>query len=710
MAATVNRIKNPSFSLGKSDPRHWLWTCEGANAQFERLPAKSKSGGSGGVAIAIADRAGSASFSQIANVKPGEHYRLEATVSCDLAVGDASGGVVLSVTAAGDQPIEKRATPPMRRVDQPTAIRTYFTAPEGVHQVTLTIGVHSAQGEARVFDVRFIRILELDLDGHALAVPPPAFAVAPPRTVKSVCVCSTSAASRPMTDLLRQHFGSAQVETASPNDITRASVTTDAVIFPDDTLPRRIHSLGALRLLARDRIVIVSLPAFATVAPLDLRWRLIDQDDDPIHAKVAFANFATSGFALDDVFPYAWPGRAPDGFAQRQFKMTTAFKSFCKKHRFDTLLNSMCDNDRTSDRPIALISTYDRGALIVLDTDPAETPASTFGEPQLAVHLLLSALGQQVTGLGQFCVPYDRNGLFRGALREMQTRFSNVAVHDADLPNDEVDRQIITLGREDQSFGLPLTPKPTLILRSGLTAGDMESVYGCLLWLKQLVRMAPHECPYVEALASRFRIAWIPCAATWEPRAGFEASHQPPDCETQVDLDPDCTASVIDVASCAANRIRVVLPDGGETYARYTRWLPRLAETFAAGFGLIHQPEPGEGYSDRAGFTWRTDTPSVAIEIEPAAFRSQARTDVLSRGGRVVRIEIPGSSADFVARSIHRTHLAATMVELVIGLEYGLIAVNRRSANVRFDGFAPLAPGEALIVDDPEKLRKAKAS
>ncbi len=711
VATSINKIKNPKFSLGKSEPRHWSWSCESTKGRFERLPTAPESGPAGGVAITVSNAGGTATLSQVATVKPLEHYRVEATVSCEFSATELPGGVVLSVaTDDADGPIEAHSTPPIHGADQPSTIRTYYMAPKGVHRVNIAVGILNAQGEARVYEVRLIRIIELDLDGHALAVPPPGFAVAPPRPVKSVCVCSTSAASRPLTNLLQRYFGKTKVEIASPDEITRESVTTDAIIFPDDTLPRRIRSLGALRLLARDRIVIVSMPAFATVSPVDLKWRTIDQDDDPIHAKVAFANFATSGFALDDIFPYAWQGEAPDSFAQRQFKPTSALKAFCKKHDFEILLRSMCDQDKTSDRPISLISTYDGGALIVLDTDPAEAPASTFGEPQLAVHLLLSALGQHVTGLGQYSVPFERNGLFRGALREMEVRFLGTAVHDADVPDEEVDQQIITLGREDQSFGLPLMPKPTLILRSGLTAGDMESVYGCLLWLKQLVRMAPYQCPYVEELASRFRVAWIPCAAPWEPGAGFEASHQRPDCETQVDLDPDCTATVIDVVSRATNGIRVVVPESGEAYARHTHWLPRLAETFLAGFGLIHQPKPGQRYGNLTNMAWSKDAPSVTVETDPAAFDSEAHADVLAGGGRAVRIEIPGSSADFVARSIHRTHLAATMVELVIGLEYGLIAVNRRSKNVRFDGFAPLAPGEAIVVDDPKKLRKAKAS
>ena len=45
------------------------------------------------------------------------------------------------------------------------------------------------------------------------------------------------------------------------------------------------------------------------------------------------------------------------------------------------------------------------------------------------------------------------------------------------------------------------------------------------------------------------------------------------------------------------------------------------------------------------------------------------------------------------------TDLLASLLEQVIGLHYGLIAVNRSLAPVQMDGLPPVAPGAALIVD-----------
>ena len=91
------------------------------------------------------------------------------------------------------------------------------------------------------------------------------------------------------------------------------------------------------------------------------------------------------------------------------------------------------------------------------------------------------------------------------------------------------------------------------------------------------------------------------------------------------------------------------------------------------------------------------------VVVDAAAFENEFHQETLGRGGQVSRLEVPNSAADFSAQSIHHTDLTATLLEQVIGLQYGLIAVNRHRTAVRFDSFPPVAAGQALIVpaDDP---------
>jgi len=59
---------------------------------------------------------------------------------------------------------------------------------------------------------------------------------------------------------------------------------------------------------------------------------------------------------------------------------------------------------------------------------------------------------------------------------------------------------------------------------------------------------------------------------------------------------------------------------------------------------------------------------------------------------------MPRADGDFAAESIQRTDVIATLLEHVIGLQFGLIAVNRKCTPGKLAGFDPILPGSALVV------------
>jgi hypothetical protein len=84
--------------------------------------------------------------------------------------------------------------------------------------------------------------------------------------------------------------------------------------------------------------------------------------------------------------------------------------------------------------------------------------------------------------------------------------------------------------------------------------------------------------------------------------------------------------------------------------------------------------------------------------VEADAFSRQPYRRVLAEGGEVVRIEIPGVGSDFAAQSIFRTDLTATLLEWIVGLQYGLIVVNRTADRVRVADLPPLATGQCRAI------------
>ncbi len=71
------------------------------------------------------------------------------------------------------------------------------------------------------------------------------------------------------------------------------------------------------------------------------------------------------------------------------------------------------------------------------------------------------------------------------------------------------------------------------------------------------------------------------------------------------------------------------------------------------------------------------------------------------------RIEVPAERAAFAANSIFRTDGVAIMLETLIGLQYGLVAVNRRCDTVKLPGYGTLEPGRAVFTPDDGKLPQA---
>jgi len=697
---TLNLVKNPSFAEGKQKPLRWTCTSSNVAARFERPD-------SGGGLMIHVDAVGSAAMaSQTVVCKPEEYYRIEAVVSCDLSSDTPNAGFVLTAQPVNQygEPGEKLLTSYVKKTYEPTSSRGYLDIPEGVRRLRIEVGIVGASGTATVHRVAVLGVIEPEEASHLLALPTPSFALPAPKTAKSVTVCSATATSRPLTSVLETVMGARQVSSAEPAGFSPSSLKTDAVIFADGAAPRAIRSIQTLVSLAEERIVVISLSAFARLTGGAVRPRHVEQEDDPIFAKVVYANHATRGFALQDVFPYAAGGKKPGSFAQTHFRTGNDFNNLRRRYGLITLLDSMCNRDSTSDKPICLYRETKDGGLYVLDVDPVEASPSTSGEPTIALHFLRNILGHNQGCLGQYAAPLREEHEIRDTFNEMNTRFREFVVHSEDVPTRELTHQLITIGREDDAYGLPLRPKPVILVRSGLASGDAESVYGSFFWFKQLLRMPPFKCPYEMHLASRFRLAWLPIVSNWDRRDGWQRGNRPPAAPMDLETDDAPIATVIDVASVPVNRARVVIPTSQGAYQRYAQWLPTLFETFSAGQYYAYAPPVGETFDDRTKYAWRMMPPPVGVEVDASPFDTRFHEQVREAGGEVVRIEVPGHDADFASHSIYRTDLTASMLEWIMGLQYGLIAANRTHRKIRFNGFEPIAPGQAIVADAEDAM------
>ena len=681
----LNLVKNPRFALGKRAPRSWNWQADGQATRWMHEPLTN--GQADRVMLIESERPErSAVWSQMIRCRRDQHYRIEADVECDCGGADEAAGVVLSVQPyADDAPTGAPLRfAPVRRASRRLTLRGYFKTPADAGRVEIRIGMVKASGWARVYDVRLIANLELDAGSHVLAVPPPAYAERPPRTVRRVVVWGPAESRPSLVEILRLRFGSANVKVRPPGSADFRRLRADAVLIPGDAPLAGLRSVRQVEELARNRIVVISIEAFARLAKPQLETRTIEQRDDPMHAKVACACFITVGFALHDTFPFAGVGDEPTGFMQRQFVTTRAFGDFRKRHGFEVFLTAVTDNDRTMDKPIGLFKRTAHGAIVVCDLDALEAPPTTLAEANAPAAMLLDTLGGPRHALGQFVRPAQSERNFRQELVEFQARYGLFECLGIDRSDDSAQGVVVRLGHDGAPFGLMPPQRPAVVIRTGLRTGDEDGIYATMLWLKQLARPSPFACAYTRYLTRRYRILWLPLHRPWNDAIGLALADGALG-DTYVTFDPGKTRVVVDVTAGSQNRLRVVFGRGGAFFNRCARALPALARAIEPNRFIVYAAGPGDANRDFDRRSWRRLEMTPEVAVDESSFTEPLHRSALEAGADVVRVELPGSLTDLTADSVRRTDLAACTLEHVIGLACDTFVMNHLGRAIELD-------------------------
>lgn len=688
----INKLRNADFSAGRTSPIGWVFRAGKPAVSFARDT-------SNGIVLRSQVDSARGELSQSVSCKPGKSYRVECDIVCDLKPTPSDGGFRLGVEFFGDPDSPRRIwAAPVITANSILNVRMYAHAREHAKALKINLSLENAIGAVTILEARVIQILTPEEESHPLAMPPPWFLHKKPRACSKVRVVSSDSRGEAITEILRVALGKSAVSLSSQKDWSEDAAKFDAHIFLHSTPPRGIRRLQNLVDLARDRVVIISLPAFAAIAGSAVKLRRVEQKDDPIHARVDFSAYPTAGFALHDAFPYAWSGRTRGSFVQQHFRGTPELRSYCVQNQFEVLLSSMCDKESTSYQPIALFRATDAGALFVIDLDPLCEPCSTFGEINLAARLLLAMLGHIEVGLGQFALPPRSEETAAEFIWEAERRLDTIVVHTTNgAATRNAGRCTVAIGEEDHSYGLPMVARPILMLRSGLNEGEFESVNTAWIWLKQLLRAEPQVCPYAETLLRRFRPAWLPIAATIIHPMGSKKENA----RRAVAIESPSLkklGALVDVVAAQVDQPRIILHEKSKLRSHFEQWLPRLWNAVGPQrhftYGPTAQTEQGR-YLDYK-WHWRCHTPELAFDSN--YFHDPMSHFVLETGGETCRVEFPGGGPEQAARSIERSDLAATCIELTVGMLLGLVAVNRRYAKVNLQGHGAIEPGGAVAL------------
>jgi len=679
----LNRIRNSDFSTGQRRPRSWNWQSNG-QVRWQWVSG-SGNGQAAGMTLRCEDPRAFGGWQQRFRCKSEQYYRIEVLVTCDLQLeSDAAGGAGLCIAVTlvdrDGESGETVALPPLHRAKK-SVVRGYFQTPKGSGHLSIRIGLRGATGTAVIHDVRVIEVLDPEMKSHPLAVPPPPYAQAPPRRVRSLRIV-TDTVDRELVSILRRRFGDSCVHACAYGDFRATGVGEDAVIFTSDTLPSGCRSMSALKKLAEKRIVIINPAALASVSRGKVAVRTITQIDDPLNARVVDSNFITQAFALHDMLPFAHAPDTSTTMRQRQFRRNGDYKAFREKHQLVEWLEAMTDAERTSEKPIALYSATTGGALIVMDVEPVESVVSTMDEPVAAVQLLLSALGASDHGAGQYVDPARTQRELRYQLVDLVARFDELRWHGDRPPRDLHQPALIHMGRELHTDGLRPKRRPVILLRTGLTGADIEGLYTVMLWLKHLLRPAPFVSPYAQALNSRCALMWLPLCAATSAWGGWQPSDATP-MLPEVEFAPGTIEGVIDLTTTRQHSVNVLTPTGDSFADTLADVLPAVAKSMITGRHFYHAVETGVASGDRQACTWRMDDLRPVVSTSDHPFQTELHQRAQQAGAHLIRLELPTTGYVPSASSIWRSDWGATLLEQIVGLLLGFVAVNRRSDPVR---------------------------
>lgn len=665
-ASTANLIRNPDFAEGHLAPAHWQWEVLAGSPQWQRNTTGPQAAPAG-IEIVAESPGDAARWTQRRRCRSQTWYRIELSLHVELDAFEPDGG--FAVAAASYRGEQRLGTffefLPLTRTLPGHLWRGYYRTAAQATRLEVALIMRGARGRSRVEFVRVVELEGLHTAGHPLAVPPPPFAAPPPRRCHTVGVVSDPDVGPPeaLITLLETGLGEGQVRRYELAQVIGHAPKVDAVLVPRYWPALRRLSWSQLLALARERLVIVPLEYLAAVTQARgraaIRLRTLRQANDPLGAKVVTGSFLTHGLALEDVFPLCAYDRQAGEFWQRHLARGRTLKTLCRQRGLEVLLVNDANTDAASDHPIALFAPARGGGVLVMDLDLLFDPRQGGEDVNLASMLLYNALGWPAATLGQFVRP-DEDYPREAVLHDFAKRFRPVrAVRRGP-------------GRLPQILvGDPARTRTRVLIRTPEHPRHYDIQFGVLYFLKQLTRPERFACRYAPRLLERSSIVWE--ASDTPGLAALPHRHAASTESSSAFAD----TLLVDVRPVMEYGVRLVLPDDSGPYAPYRELIPVLYHHARSGRFVGRFPAQHAPLTHLPEQLFTVDEEGLLLQVDPQAFADPPAADVLRAGGRALRIEVP-TNDDLSGRdSVMRTDRLAVLLELLIGMELGLVVVNR---------------------------------
>jgi hypothetical protein len=557
--------------------------------------------------------------------------------------------------------------------------RTYFQCPACTSRLRIHLRFHVTQPVV-VKRVRLVSCGDYLQVSHAMANLPEPRQEPPPCVPEDVVLCDGRRHNRPLLRWLQGLFGTGHVRRATPAALQEAiskprhgqasypwpprpkglkpspdarghaelpdkALLQSRLIQPGgehgtrqdnvDRLPAIVIDLPADRAPALadllrwsdSTIVIVSLATFAASATKAGLKGIRVQDrvsgiDMPC-ARVVLSGFHTQGFALADVFGYAWNDGQGD-FAHRYLTLPKASTArLAKEWNLRPTLVTDCGQTQADNHPLAFHRQGEHGALLVMDPDGLETSSAGEEVPRTFDLLWQAALGQATITLGQFSAsPTHYEGILVDLVEVVKyyDLIEDISILNRMHGKGNAPPTWLLPGRRSDRFAV----RPILHIRTGFAESDWPAVYGLLLWLKRIALSAARNETPGRSLLQRVRIlAW--------PLAQPQTWRGCPKDVTEPQLEPAMQkmAGRIDLRMGRGPQTTIVVPD------------PATRERICHALG-----EKGE-----------------QIRIDPTAFEKDLPFRTRRTNALICQILLPGVPSAFPGNSPRLTDAAATWLD-----------------------------------------------
>lgn len=687
-----NLLRNPSFEKGRGLPSGWEWLVVSGPPAWEF--AEGRTGpGSRSVRILQDGRGAHAEFRQAVPCAGGRRYRLQGWIRAEVDGTGSQSGANLYVRslAGGKQVHDMWFRPFLVGLSDWTLWSEEYVAPASADTLMVSFDMRHSCGVAWFDDLALSAIPEPLVGNRPLGCP---VAVAQgPAPVRAATVVSNNPEHPLAGEILAPLLGAASVEIRAPGGL----------------------SPSTLAALCERRLAVIAPSDFAAVFRGSVRCAMHEDAKQAPCARIVCAGPLTRGFAPGDVIP--WWRRASDGeaFAQEQ---VVARPGVLDRLGFDAIATG------ANGRPVILHRPVRAGGILVMDVGMFDTRPTFSGEENLPALILTNALGRPQTSTGRFVHPghplFDYDG-FRETLRDAASTTPSLRLREEGQTREGRPIYSLSVGREDA---------PAFYVDCGIHSDEWAPCYGAVLYAIRLAKAWDAGEPWARALLSDLRLLCIPLLSPdgwdihrrfireldlnrnfplhWqEYSGGYKGPGPLSEPESRVVAEIFRREKVVAAANwheTTAGTNWVGFPRTDGRYRKYAVSVPSIFRQVID--GRARDPEALRGLRGRAflrqaatwtqitdprNFHWqRTDSYPYVRDYGPQRVPYELLyADSLGIDG--LTVEQYGNSDLSSAASPQRTEMTAQIIEMLFGLQIGLVCRNASSETMRLD--VPIVAG-----------------